>query len=147
MRTLVLTTSFKRSFKSLIRKEPQLEAKIAERLRLLVIDPFHPSLRTHKLKGTLSGAWSCTVDYDCRIIFNFKKLQTLIKMRFFLLILEAMTKSIEYLDHNTKHLGLGCASFCLSPLPMLKRVGGIEPPTLAWKAKVLPLNYTRNRVR
>ena len=26
---------------------------------------------------------------------------------------------------------------------MLKRVGGIEPPSLAWKAKVLPLNYTR----
>jgi hypothetical protein len=25
-----------------------------------------------------------------------------------------------------------------------KRVGGIEPPSLAWKAKVLPLNYTRN---
>jgi hypothetical protein len=26
-----------------------------------------------------------------------------------------------------------------------KRVGGIEPPSLAWKAKVLPLNYTRNQ--
>lgn len=25
----------------------------------------------------------------------------------------------------------------------VKRVGGIEPPSLAWKAKVLPLNYTR----
>jgi hypothetical protein len=24
-----------------------------------------------------------------------------------------------------------------------KRVGGIEPPSLAWKARVLPLNYTR----
>ena len=27
-----------------------------------------------------------------------------------------------------------------------KRVGGIEPPSLAWKAKVLPLNYTRIRL-
>lgn len=26
---------------------------------------------------------------------------------------------------------------------VIKRVGGIEPPSLAWKAKVLPLNYTR----
>ena len=25
----------------------------------------------------------------------------------------------------------------------LKRAGGIEPPLLAWKAKVLPLNYAR----
>ncbi len=28
-------------------------------------------------------------------------------------------------------------------LQLVKRVGGIEPPSLAWKAKVLPLNYTR----
>ena len=27
-----------------------------------------------------------------------------------------------------------------------KRVGGIEPPSLAWKAKVLPLNYTRKAI-
>src|SRR5699024_11388329 len=27
----------------------------------------------------------------------------------------------------------------------MERVGGIEPPTSAWKAGVLPLNYTRNR--
>lgn len=28
-------------------------------------------LRTHKLKGELAGAWSCTVDYDCRLVFKF----------------------------------------------------------------------------
>ena len=25
----------------------------------------------------------------------------------------------------------------------MERVGGIEPPSIAWKAIVLPLNYTR----
>jgi addiction module RelE/StbE family toxin len=73
MRTLVLASSFKRAFKSLIRQDPEMENKIAQRLQLLVNDPFEPSLKTHKLKGKLSGAWACTVDYDCRIIFNFKK--------------------------------------------------------------------------
>ena len=73
MRTLVLASSFKRAFKSLIRQDPEMENKIAQRLQLLVNDPFDPSLKTHKLKGKLSGAWACTVDYDCRIIFNFKK--------------------------------------------------------------------------
>ena len=29
-------------------------------------------LRTHKLKGKLSGAWAFSVEYDCRIIFNFE---------------------------------------------------------------------------
>lgn len=28
-------------------------------------------------------------------------------------------------------------------MAQLKRVRGIEPLSLAWKAKVLPLNYTR----
>ena len=27
-----------------------------------------------------------------------------------------------------------------------ERAGGIEPPSLAWKAKVLPLNYTRKKI-
>ncbi len=73
MRTLVLASSFKRAFKSLIRQKPEMEEKIAARLELLVNDPFDPSLKTHKLKGKLSGAWACTVEYDCRIVFNFKK--------------------------------------------------------------------------
>lgn len=73
MRTLVFSSSFKRSFKSITRREPNLEEKIANRLNILVDDPFHPSLKTHKLKGKLSGVWACTVEYDCRIVFNFKK--------------------------------------------------------------------------
>ena len=73
MRTLVLASSFKRAFKSLIRQKPEMEEKIAARLELLVNDPFDPSLKTHKLKGKLSGAWACTIEYDCRIVFNFKK--------------------------------------------------------------------------
>ncbi|MEE3718128.1 type II toxin-antitoxin system mRNA interferase toxin, RelE/StbE family [Tumidithrix elongata RA019] len=73
MRTLVFTSSFKRAFKSLIRREPEMEGKIVERLEILVVDPFHPSLKTHKLKGKLSGAWACSIEYDCRIVFNFKK--------------------------------------------------------------------------
>ncbi|EHJ14273.1 hypothetical protein CWATWH0003_1047 [Crocosphaera watsonii WH 0003] len=32
-------------------------------------------MRTHKLKGKLSGAWACTVEYDCRIVFCFEQNQ------------------------------------------------------------------------
>ena len=73
MRTLTFSSSFKRAFKSLVRREPDLEEKISNRLETLAADPFHPSLKTHKLKGKLSSVWACTVEYDCRIIFNFKK--------------------------------------------------------------------------
>jgi mRNA-degrading endonuclease YafQ of YafQ-DinJ toxin-antitoxin module len=42
-------------------------------LRLLATDPYNPILRTHKLKGKLSGAWACSVEDDCRIVFSFAK--------------------------------------------------------------------------
>ncbi|MBG1264412.1 type II toxin-antitoxin system YafQ family toxin [Nostoc commune] len=67
MRTVVLASSFKRAFKRLVRRQPELEERIEERLALLTADRFEPLLQTHKLKGNLSGAWACSVDYDCRI--------------------------------------------------------------------------------
>lgn len=37
---------------------------------MLAEDPFNLSLRTHKLKGDLDGVWSCSIDYDNRILFE-----------------------------------------------------------------------------
>ncbi len=72
---MILTTdaSFKRAFKRLVKKNPQLQDKILAVLELLSDDPFQPSLNSHKLTGQLEGLWSCSVSYDCRIIFAFKK--------------------------------------------------------------------------
>lgn len=71
MKTLVLASSFKRAFKRLVRRQPELQEKIEQQLALLATNPFDPLLQTHKLKGKLSGAWACSVEYDCRIVFNF----------------------------------------------------------------------------
>jgi mRNA interferase YafQ len=65
--------SFKRSLKRLTRKNPQLKEKVSEILDLLSADPFTPSLKSHKLTGQLDGWWSCSVSYDCRIIFGFEQ--------------------------------------------------------------------------
>ena len=69
MRELVWYSSFKRAFKQVTRKNPQLEDKIYDVLDMLRIDPFTPSLKTHKLRGKLEGSWACWVEYDCRIVF------------------------------------------------------------------------------
>jgi len=37
----------------------------------LAENSFEPLLQTHKLKGQLAGSWACTVEYDCRIVFDF----------------------------------------------------------------------------
>ncbi|TWH40264.1 type II toxin-antitoxin system YafQ family toxin [Dulcicalothrix desertica] len=71
MKSLVFASSFNRAFKRLIKRQPELLQRIRERLALLATDPFEPLLETHKLKGKLAGSWSCSVDYDCRIVFKF----------------------------------------------------------------------------
>lgn len=50
-----------------------MQDKILAVLELLSDDPFQPSFKSHKLTGQLEGLWSCSVSYDCRIIFAFKK--------------------------------------------------------------------------
>jgi mRNA interferase YafQ len=75
MREVIWDSSFKRAFKRVIRKQPLLEPKVLAVLKLLIEDPFIPSLRAHKLKGDLEGLWACWIAYDCRIVFSFEKFE------------------------------------------------------------------------
>ena len=70
--TLTTDSKFKRSFKRLVKKNPQLQDKVLAVLETLSNDPFTPSLKSHKLTGRLAGLWACSAAYDCRIIFAFK---------------------------------------------------------------------------
>ncbi|AFZ50275.1 type II toxin-antitoxin system RelE/ParE family toxin [Dactylococcopsis salina] len=60
-----------RSFKRLIRKNPHLIPLLEKTLKQLSENPFHPTLRTHKLKGELEEIWSCSINYQYRILFEF----------------------------------------------------------------------------
>jgi addiction module RelE/StbE family toxin len=71
LREIGWTPKSLRAFKRLIRKNPQLRPLIAKTLQKLAKDAFHPSLRTHKLMGELSDVWSCSIDYNYRILFQF----------------------------------------------------------------------------
>lgn len=71
MRQITSSPSFKRAFKRLLRQRPNIQARIEDRLQLLATDPFAQKLQTHRLKDKLSGAWSCSVEYDCRVLFKF----------------------------------------------------------------------------
>lgn len=71
MINLILSPTFVRAFKRLIKKNPELRPQIEQVLQQIAEDPFLPSLRSHKLKGDLSGRWSCSIDYSNRILFKF----------------------------------------------------------------------------
>ncbi len=85
MMKIVWSNGFRRAFKKIVRKNPQLKDQIIEVLVLLADDPFTPSLRSHRLGGRLAGLWSCSVAYDCRIIFSLSEDEEILEM-FILLI-------------------------------------------------------------
>ncbi len=70
---IVWSEAFNRDFKRLIRRNPQLRDPIEDVLERLSADVFDPSLKTHKLKGSFSGRWSCSINYSDRIAFKLMK--------------------------------------------------------------------------
>jgi len=62
---------FIRDFKRLIRQNPPMRDAVEKTLTILAEDYTKPSLKSHKLKGDLQGCWSCSIDYNNRIIFEF----------------------------------------------------------------------------
>jgi len=67
---LVWTPRFTRALRRLTRRQPTLLDNLETTFALLERDPFHASLRTHKLKGELKDCWACSGGYDCRLIFE-----------------------------------------------------------------------------
>jgi mRNA interferase YafQ len=70
-RVLLMSAAFTRAARRLVKKNPEAASLLQTALNLLVEDAFHPSLKTHKLKGELAGSWAGTVGYDLRIVFEF----------------------------------------------------------------------------
>lgn len=91
---VVWGSGFKRSFKKITKRNPQLKELIIGALVLLAEDPFTPSLKSHKLAGNLTGLWSCSVAYDCRIIFEFSEDDEAIEV--FILLLNIGTHDEVY---------------------------------------------------
>ena len=57
--------------KKQFKKNPELQEKLEEALKLFVNDPFHPVLGTHKLSGKLKGHHAFSLGYDFRVVIKF----------------------------------------------------------------------------
>lgn len=68
-----------RKFAKAYKKVP-LEVKLAaeKREEIFRLNPFEPILKTHKLKGELSGFYSFSVSYHWRIVFHYEDENTII---------------------------------------------------------------------
>ena len=72
-RALLPSKAFIRSAKRLTKRDSSVVADLEAVLELLAEDAFHPSLRTHKLKGKLAKSWACSAGYDLRVVFQLVK--------------------------------------------------------------------------
>ena len=61
-------SKFKQQFRKL-RKE--VKSAAIKREKIFRQNPFDPRLKTHKLHGELSEFWSFSINYQCRVIFDF----------------------------------------------------------------------------
>jgi addiction module RelE/StbE family toxin len=65
------TASFQRAYKKAFKNQPERQKHFLEKVSLFISDPFHPQLKTHKLKGSLKDFYSFSIEHDLRIIFSF----------------------------------------------------------------------------
>ncbi|OGK16303.1 hypothetical protein A2774_05165 [Candidatus Roizmanbacteria bacterium RIFCSPHIGHO2_01_FULL_39_12c] len=62
------SSKFEKEYKRLPNKVKDLAEKREDLFRK---NPFHPQLKTHRLKGRLKDFWSFSIDIHYRIIFEF----------------------------------------------------------------------------
>ncbi len=68
---LIYTRSYNKRAVKFLKKHPELIRQYEKTLKLLELDPFHPSLRLHSLKGKLKELSSVSINVSYRITLEF----------------------------------------------------------------------------
>ena len=71
MAEILYTDSYLKRAKKFIKKHPDLISQYEKTLKLLEINPYHPSLRLHRLRGKLSELYSVSINISYRITIFF----------------------------------------------------------------------------
>jgi len=72
---IIYTESYIKKAKKFFKKHSELLTQYEKTLKLLELNPYHPSLRLHKLSGKLSRLYSVSINisYRISIIFLIRK--------------------------------------------------------------------------
>ena len=71
MAEILYTDSYLRRAGKFIKKHPDLISQYEKTLKILELNPFHPSLRLHKLQGRLSELYSVSINISYRMTIIF----------------------------------------------------------------------------
>lgn len=64
---LVFTEGYERRVRKFLKKHPEIRSQYDKTIRLLELNPHHPSLRLHRLEGKLSELHSVSINLSYRI--------------------------------------------------------------------------------
>lgn len=68
---LIYTDSYIKRASRFLKKHPDLVSQYEKSLKILELNPQHPSLRLHQLKGKLSNLHSISINISYRITLEF----------------------------------------------------------------------------
>ncbi|MEA3348163.1 MAG: plasmid stabilization protein [Pseudomonadota bacterium] len=68
---LIYTNSYIKRASNFLKRHPDLVPQYEKTLKILEINPQHPSLRLHQLKGRLSSLHSISINISYRITLEF----------------------------------------------------------------------------
>jgi mRNA-degrading endonuclease YafQ of YafQ-DinJ toxin-antitoxin module len=68
---VIYTKSYLRRATKFAKRHPNLLAQYEKALKLLELNPFHPSLRLHRLSGSLSDLHSISINIGYRVTLEF----------------------------------------------------------------------------
>jgi proteic killer suppression protein len=68
---IIITDSYLKKLKKFIKKHPDILDRYAKTIEILEVNPYHPSLRLHKLQGKFCEFHSISITMDYRVIIDF----------------------------------------------------------------------------
>jgi mRNA-degrading endonuclease YafQ of YafQ-DinJ toxin-antitoxin module len=68
---IIETKTYSKKVRKFFKKHPNIFNKYEKTIFILEQNPYHPSLRLHKLKGGLKEYFSVSIDLEYRIILDF----------------------------------------------------------------------------
>ena len=67
---IIYTPSYNKKAARFLKKHPDLASQYLKTLQLFELNPFHPSLRLHQLKGSLNELCSVSINLSYRITLD-----------------------------------------------------------------------------
>jgi addiction module RelE/StbE family toxin len=71
MYEIIFTKDYEKKAKKFFKKHQNLKDKYRKTILFLQTNPYHPSLRLHKLQGRLQEFYSVSIDMNYRILIDF----------------------------------------------------------------------------